>query len=199
MLLDFCHMGFSPSFISWLKAIIIGANCLVSSTLEWGLEGEWIPKHLPKFLLFWEGSLSFLPWHGLPIFTFCWWEENGSLHLFDLTNFRAGSLLSLPSGFYLPPALMAAYQLFCLLFSFLLFLHYHRYSLHNWLLYHPPCLWHWWLLFLLPSLSQSKGHPKLLGHLLMRFKLEHLLNQYESVQCFPWLKLPTSFPHRCLW
>lgn len=34
--------------------------------------GTWrrIPKHLPKFLLFWEGSLSFLPWHGLPVFIF---------------------------------------------------------------------------------------------------------------------------------
>lgn len=37
-----------------------------------------------------------------------------------------------------------------------------------------------------PSLSRSKKHPKLLGHLLMWFKLKHLPSQQEGVQGLAW-------------
>ena len=50
---------------------------------------------MPKLLLFQRGSLSSPARHGLPIFTFCWWQEN--VHLFicpGLMSFRMKSPLS---------------------------------------------------------------------------------------------------------
>lgn len=55
--------------------MIIGVSCLWSGYLRTGtLRNR--PKQLLKRLWFQGSSLSLLVGHGMPVFTFCWWEKN---------------------------------------------------------------------------------------------------------------------------
>lgn len=175
--------------------MIMGANCLVS--VAWDGDFRESSQAAAQTPLFQGGSLSSLPNMDCLFSLFA-----GDKKTCVCSSVSADQLQDWEASFSALWALICLWPCWWSLASSafplpILFLHRRGCGLQNPLPYHPLCLQCHWLLVLLPWLSKSDQHSKLLGHTFMRFKLEHLPNQRGVQGLLPGLQPSTSdFPTR---